>query len=187
VSAAVELPGPDPDEGPATEEDREAWLVDGIGRATWAMEKVRGIALEQQRIEQLTAARVERLQSWAAGQIQALQHDRDFFEGKLKQYALDVRAANPRRTTVSTAFGVVETRSAAGGWQIDREVAIAWAKEHRPDLVKVEESFVLSQAKKVLEVADGEVVDPDTGVVVPGVIPGQRSTTARVKVDLGGE
>jgi hypothetical protein len=185
VSAVVELP--EPDGGPATPEELERWRVDGIGSATWAMEKVREIALQQKEIERITEARVERLQSWAAGQVAELQERRDFFEGHLKQYALDVRAANPRRTTVSTPFGEVQTRNAEGRWQVDDDLFLPWAKTHRPELVRVVESVELAAAKKALYAVDGNVVDPASGELVPGVIPGQRSTTARVKVDLGGE
>jgi predicted oxidoreductase len=183
VSAAVELPGPDEDAGPATDEERAAWVCDNLGKATWAMEKVRQIALRQKEIEQLTEARVERLQAWASQQIGALQDDRGYFEGQLKRYALARRAADPDDMSVSTPFGKVTTRRAGGSWKVDDDAAaVAALKEVHPELIR--ESVLLADAKKVLQVADGVVVDPKTGATIPGITPEPSRITAAVNVDL---
>jgi hypothetical protein len=183
VSATVELPGAEG--GPETEEERQHWKVDGLGTATWAMERVQELARRQKEIELLTEERVERLQAWAAEQVDALQRDREFFEGHLKGYALSLRREDPRRKSVSTPFGRVATREPAVRWEIHGDdLALEWARKHRPDLIRTVESVPLADLKGVLEVTDEGVVDPELGEVLPWVTAQRGDLTAKVVVDL---
>lgn len=176
---------PDLYEVPEGEEARKAWRVDGLGTATWAMEHALDIAHQQREIEQVADQRMERIRSWRDDQIRKLQADRDFFEGALRLYALELRAADPKRKSVVTPFGAVSTVAGRETWRVaDEAAAIAALRENRPELVVRKESLAIGEAKKVLEAdGDGRVVDTMTGLVVPGISVDVAPVSARVKLD----
>lgn len=176
---------PDLYEIPEDEEARKAWRVDGLGSATWAMEKALDVAMQQKEIADVAAERVERIQAWAAAEIEKLQGRRDFFEGALKHYALTMRDQDPKKKSVVTPFGTVATAAGREKWSVaDETAALNALRGTRPELVVTKESLALGEAKKVLEVSDtGEVIDAVTGLVVPGIAVEVGPITAKVKLD----
>jgi hypothetical protein len=186
VTAALVPVLPDLYDVPEDEEARKAWRIDGLGTATWAMEKALDVAMQQKEITEVVEQRVEQLKAWAAAEIEKLQGRRDFFEGALKHYALTMREQDPKRNkSVVTPFGTVATTVGREKWSVaDETAALDALRGTRPELVVTKESLALGEAKKVLESTDdGEVIDAETGLVVPGITVEVGPTTARVKLD----
>lgn len=176
---------PDTYEVPAEPDARFAYQLQSLEHATWAMRRLRD--LQRQRLDVVATAtrEIDRVSRWAAEQDSRLSHDVEFFESILTAYALDRRAADAKQKTLSTPFGEVGTREVAPAVAVEDPAAfIAWAKQERPELVKVAESVRAADAKKALVVADGKVIDPKTGEVVPGaaVTPGKVTATVRPDV-----
>ena len=90
--------------------------------------------------------------------------------------------------SVSTPFGVVETRGTSATWKVaDPDAFMPWARRERPELVKVErvvtEKLLLADARKALELTDVGVIDPITKELVPGIEVVPAKVTADVKLD----
>ena len=173
---ALFLAGEDPDVV------RETWRIDGLSTATWAMRKLAGIAQRRAEIQAVAEGQIDAIQRWATQADKPLADDAAFFESQLGRYALDVREADPRQKSVSTPYGTVTTRTVQGEWTVDEPTVWEWALNNRPALLNVTTKFKLGEAKKALEVADGGVVDPDTGEQVPGIQVGPESVRAAVKL-----
>lgn len=170
---------------PETDEAREAFRIDGPASAAWAMRKLRDARRHQAEVRAVADDEIERVQAWASAEHAKRERDAAWFEGLLRRWALDCRAADPRAKTVSTPYGVVSTRPSAGAWDVDDSAVLAWAREARPELVQVTEKLRLGDAKKALTVDGGKVVDPTTGEVVPGIEVGPSRITATVRLAGG--
>jgi hypothetical protein len=167
---------------PESDELREAYRIDGPGSAAWAMRKLRDARTRQAEVRAVADAEIERVQAWADTEHAKYERDAAWFEGLLTRWALDCRAADPRAKSVSTPYGTVTTRETAGAWTVDDAAVLEWARGRRPELVQVRESLRLADAKKALTVADGKILDPATGEVVPGIEVGPSRVTATVKL-----
>lgn len=173
---------------PDGDEARSAWRINSLGEADWALSRARARALRQQGIRRLADAKIQRIQEWASAEIAKEQGSRDFFEGALKEYALRLRAEDPKRKSLNLVGGVVKTTEATGKWEVDEAMAIAWAEKNRPEFVSTKKSFTLGDAKKVFIVdKDGQVIDPVIGMAVEGVKPGAKTINASVDLDLSGD
>jgi Bacteriophage Mu Gam like protein len=167
---------------PESDELREAYRIDGPGSAAWAMRKLRDARIRQAEVRAVADAEIERVQAWADTEHAKHERDAAWFESILTRWALDCRAADPRAKTVSTPYGTVTTRETAGAWTVDDAVVLAWARASRPELVQVRESLRLADAKRMLTVDAGKVIDADSGEVVPGIEVGPSRVTAAVKL-----
>jgi hypothetical protein len=173
----------EPYETPADDAGRAAFTVDGVGKASWAMQKLAALKAARDEVRAVAEAEINRWQDWAAVEDQKLGQNAAWFEAILTAYALRVREeSNGRTKTVSTPHGKVSTREAPGEWAVDAATVIEWAWANRPDLVVTKESLALSEAKKALTVADGHAIDPTTGEAVPGIEVGPSRMVASVKL-----
>ncbi len=174
-----EYDAPDDDEG------RAAWKVDCLGKANWAMERALTLAMRQQEIRDEASKHIARWEAWEKAQVARFDRDRDFFEDSVAAYALRMRAEDPKRNkTLVTPFGIVKTKESGGSWEVDEAKAIAWAKAYRPEFVRSTETFTLAEAKKVFVVVDGELHDPERGLLVEGITAPPKRITTTVTLDM---
>lgn len=181
LAAAMDADHPTPTDDAA----RTAYRIDGPSSAGWAMRKLAAARTEQARIRALAAAEIERVQAWAAAEHERHERDAAWFEGLLARWALDLRAADPHCKSVTTPWGVVQTREQPGKWTVDDDTVLEWAQTARPDLIRVERSLRLADARKVLTVTGGQAFDEATGEVVPGIDVGPVTVTATVRLATG--
>lgn len=174
-------------EPPEGDEGRKAWQVDCLGKATWALEKSAELARRQEEIRKVAQANIQRWHEWERAETAKFDRDRDFLEDAVADYALRRRAEDPKRNkTLVTPFGTVKTHESTGKWVVDDVVAIAWARAHRPELVKEgAATFALGEAKKAFVITEAGVLDPVTGTLVEGLTPGEKRITTTLSLDLG--
>ena len=177
-----------PDEETAALEQETADLA-------WATERSRWLAnAHRQRTElsRIHQAEIDRLELQLAvlreraTEIEApLARKITYLEGALKAYALRERErTNGRSKSQKLMYATVSTSEKSGGWEVDPEVAVEWAKAHRPDLVETTDKFLLAKAKAVPGwTAEGSVVvDAETGEAIPGIHVLPKQVTASVRL-----
>lgn len=84
------------------------------------------------------------------------------FEADLKEFA-KAALANEKGQTWRSVYGSIALRTVPANVKVaDKDKALAWAKENKPESVKVEESFLISKAglKPTDELPDGFTVAP---------------------------
>lgn len=159
--------------------------VEDDRQATWAMRKARKAAQRIREVDAIAAEEIERIQAWAVKERKRPEQDLNFFSGLLTDYALRVRAEDPKRKSVVTPYGTVQTRSKAIGWEVDEDTFLAWAKTNRPDLVKTTEKPLLAEAKKALTADENDLlVTTPEGEIVPGITLTPAGLTATVTPEV---
>lgn len=132
-------------------EPAQRWRIDGTGSAAWAMAHV--VSADAQ-IEALTAQAVEwyaRLDAWLAHESAQPRATKAFFEAHLERFALDARAADPRKKSVTLPGGKVQTReSKPRAVVVDEEEALAWALNHAPEAIQTTDKIRLEALRQRL-------------------------------------
>lgn len=159
----------------------ERWSVQDDGAAAWAIKKLRGIREHIAMNESIAQEEIARINEWLKGVNKTLTDSAGFFEINLKNYALEQRRDADRKS-IKLPHGTLQTTAGQTKWTIDNEVFIAWAKINAPDLVKIEESPKLGEAKKVFNAANGVAVTQE-GEIVAGVTTEDQPPTATVKTN----
>ena len=170
------------DEFDPVEVPRERFVVDDDSSATWAMRKALAAQRAIDEVQAIAAAEVERITAWAERETAGHQHDYDYFAGLLIAYGMAQRQEG--RKSVSLPYGKITSRAGSKSTQIDPEVFVPWAKEHAPDLVKVEtkETPIKAAIAKAGTVTDDGVLVTADGEVVPGVTVTTGDVTYNVEV-----
>jgi hypothetical protein len=140
------------------------WAIMSLRQADWVLERVADLEVARREYEGEVARwrdgvlRLERAESW--------------LRERLKVWGRANRTA--QRKTFTLAHGTVATREGRDRVRVDDEAAaVAWAKVHCPDAVKVEERFLPSHCPHLIAIADrrevvGEtMIDLDTGEIQP--------------------
>ncbi len=197
MTALADVPDIDTEdyEVPDAEEAREAWSIDSLGQAAWAMAKNRELALRQAEIRRIADDKIARWVAWRDREVAALQNGRtgrDFFEAHLAAYALRRRAEDEKRNkTLTLPFGTVSTKdtSKTPKWEVDEETLIPWLKERFPKLVvsTTTEKVDLKAAKTTFPSSGGEAWVGDSGETVPGITVTPGGVSASISLDLGGK
>ncbi len=136
---------------------------------------------------------LDRLEAWAAEMDTPLRERFESLKRAAEMYVLDKRAHTEGRVkSVKTPHGVVKTSESGGGWEVADEAALlAWARKAHPEFVKIPvvvESFDLAGSKRVLKALDktngGEVMDPVTSEIVPGLKTKPTTVGASVSLEV---
>lgn len=126
---------------------REPWRITSLGAADWAMRRLAEIQeVVQQYDDEMVRWRTARNKAASAC---------EWFEARLKEWALAERARNDSARTLNVPHGTVSTRKSGERIEVvDEPLALAWAKQACPDAVKVEYSFLVSKVGACARVAD---------------------------------
>lgn len=133
---------------PEPENDDAPFTVRDEATAAWAVGKINAAAAE-----------VERRRAAAAEYVAEAEREerrlRERFEGELKLWARDNLPRGKR--TLKLLTGKLEFRAVPGRWSVVRtDEALAYAKQHYPEAVKVEEKLLVSELLKVA--GEGELI-----------------------------
>jgi len=159
------------------------------GAAAWAMRKLQRLRRQQQTNAAIAADEIEKIEGWLSDVNRSLDMNATYFEAILGHYALRCRQ-NPDdgRKSISLPAGKIATRIPSAHWHIDATEFIPWAEAHRPDLLRVKVDPSLSEIKRalaaVVDAPTSDVVDPDSGEIVPGVRISSGDISATVTPDI---
>ena len=182
-------------DAPADDEARAAFRVEGPEQAAWAARKLAKARAEMLAIENQVDAEIERIRRWQHDAERQADRDFNFFTFLLQDWhrrLLDRELAEDaggdwdrvKHKSRTLPNGVtVAARRNPDSWAVERDVFVPWAEAHGlGDLVKVEKTPRIAEAKKALTVTEAGVVNPETGEVVEGVtvIPGEVSIAVKV-------
>lgn len=166
-----------------TPEQRETFIVDDDQKASWAMRKLRGIRAHKAANQAIADEEIARINDWLANANASLDNDERYFTTLLISYARWSRDKEDRKSIV-LPHGKVVSRMGQPKWEVDTETFLKWADANREELVRIKVEPNLSEAKKVLEVVNGNAIDPKTGEVAQGVTVHPAEITYSVEVEL---
>lgn len=154
------------------EEARQRFKIENTEQLAWALRKLAAIKAKENEVRRLADAERQRISDWEQKELTALERDRSFFEGLIAEYAAKQREADPK-WKASTPYGRVSFRRQPAKWEWKDDASlVAFLEANGHDsLVRVKKEPDKNAVKKAFQTtADGKVVDPNTGEVVPGVV-----------------
>lgn len=166
-------------------------LADGYLRsedhAWWASRWHTQLTKARLGIAQAAANEINRIRYGAETADAPLRKRQQWFQAILEDYARRVRAADPKRTHVTTPYGVISTVRKAAAFDVDVAAALEWAESERPDLVhtNTERKVLKSEVVKLLTLTDdGTVIDRSTGELVEWAWPTEETLRVTINPDL---
>lgn len=178
-------------DAPQTPEEWAGVVVTDDAVLTRILRWARATQRQRDAVRAIVQPELDRLEAWAAEMDGPLRERFESLKRAAEMYVLDKRAHTEGRVkSVKTPHGVVKTSESGGGWEVaDLDALLEWAEGARPDLVKrADPAFDLAAAKRVLKAVDkaagGEVTDPDTGAIVPGLKTKPTTVGASVSLEV---
>lgn len=162
--------------------DKDRFRIETREQAIWALRKI--TAIERAREEARAAARAETERIKAGLEEEEKQADRarEHLDYLLEDYHRRVLAETGQKT-IKLPHGELQIRARQPEYQRDEALLKAWARENRPEmLVPREPKLNWTALKKKLQVVGNQVVDKETGEVVPGITVIERPAGFKIKL-----
>lgn len=163
--------------------EREAFVVDDLQKATWAMRKLRSVVAGIEANVAIAKAEQERIALWLEEANKSLLTERGFFESHLTAYLRKEREADPDKKSITTPYGKITSRVTQAKWETMEELT-DWLMNHNDSLIRVKYEVDKAELKKTYEVAGNQVIDPKTGEVVPFIQITPSDISYKVEVEL---
>ena len=163
------------------QQDNDQWKVKDESSADWALRKIKEHEDEIKRINDFAEQEVSKIEDWAKGEVEQHKRNIDYFQGKLAEYAMNLKEEDDNFKSLKLPNGRVRFRKQQPQWKYDDKTLIQSLKRSgMTDYIKVEEKPVKNDIKKVLEVVDGKAINPETGEVVEGIEVVERGERVEV-------
>lgn len=169
--------------------EREHFEILDDGAAAWAMRKLQRVRRQQATNQAIADEEIEKIRSWLGDVNHGLERSATYFEAILSHYALRCRQdPDDGRKSISLPAGKIATRVPSPHWHINADEFVPWAETHRPDLLRVKVDPALSEIKRAFApvfdaVPTSDVVDPDSGEIIPGIRISSGDIAATVNPD----
>lgn len=163
--------------------EKEAFVVDNLNKATWAMRQLRGVVAQLEANAEIAKAEKERIDAWLEHANKNLLSERAFFEAHLTTYLRKLREEDPDTKSVSTPYGKITSRVTQPKWEVQEELT-DWLMNYNDALIRIKYEVDKAELKKHYEVQDRQVIDPKTGEVVPHIVIIPSEVAYKVEVEL---
>lgn len=163
--------------------NEDGFRVETPEQAAWAMRKYRRLAQKRAQYSALAAAERERIAAWEERVTAGVESQMDFFAGHLEGYAMRERARGSK--SLEFPDGSVKTRQTGASFDVDKARFLEWAEESkRDDLLRVTLAPDMTAIKGSVVVDGGQVLDPASGEIIPGLVPVPERVTVKIEPDL---
>lgn len=162
---------------------KEAFVVDDLNKATWAMRKLRSVVAGLEANAEIAKAEKARIDAWLENANKSLLTEREFWEGHLTIYLRKQRQEDDSIKSISTPYGKVTSRVTQPKWETMEELT-DWLLNHNDSLVRVKYEVDKTELKKKYKVDGVQVIDPATGEVVPFIQIIPSDISYKVEVEL---
>ena len=163
--------------------EREAFVVDDLTKATWAMRKLRSVVAGLEANAAIAKAEIERINLWLEEANKSLIQERAFFGAHLTAYLRKEREADPDTKSITTPYGKITSRTTQPKWDTE-EGLVDWLMNHNDTLIRVKYEVDKTELKKSFEIAGTQAIDPKTGEVVPFIQITPSDISYKVQVEL---
>lgn len=163
--------------------EKEAFVVDNLTKATWAMRKVRSVVVGLEANAAIAKVEQERIAQWLEEVNKSLLQEREFFENHLTAYLRKERQADPDTKTISTPYGKITSRVTQAKWETE-EGLTEWLMAHNDMLIRVKYEVDKAELKKTYAVNGDKVIDSKTGEVIPHIQIIPSDVSYKVEVEL---
>ena len=161
----------------------DGFRVDTPEQAAWAMRKYRGMAQKRAQYVSLAEAERRRIEAWELRVTASVDSQMEFLAAHLEGYAMKQRASGAK--TIEFPDGAIKTRQTGASFEIDKARFVEWAEESkRDDLLRVTLAPDMTAIKASVVVDNGQVLDPASGEIIPGLAPIPERVSVKIEPDL---
>lgn len=147
---------------------KEAFVVDSLDKAEWALKKIAEHKAACQRISDFANAEIEKIKAWAQEQAQEHEDDVKYFETLLQPFAA-AELKGKKTKTVKLPSGKMSFKKTTT-YERDENVLLQFVKDSgMEDFVKVKEAVDWAGFKKICTVTDDGRLVTEDGDIVPSV------------------
>jgi len=166
------------------EQRKERFRITDLSSLNWALRKLK--ALERSHDEELRVASEEltRIQDWFKKQDKSYQSSKQFIEGLVAEYAKEQMEADPKWKGRKTPYGKINYHNQKDQWEYDEEALVAYLEqEKKTALLKVKKEPIKELVKDHYTLKNGQLINENTGEVVPGVAVHKREPKLSIKLE----
>lgn len=165
---------------------KDEWHITDDSKADWAIEKIAAIDSNYRRKEMIARNKIAQIEEWLAKEKAQADRDRNFFEVKLKEYFESLPESVVQKAKTQKIYklpsGTLRLKMQQPEYKRDDEKLLKWVKANKPRLVKIKETVDWSGLKEITAVANGKVIDTQTGEVIDGIEVQERGPKLVVEV-----
>jgi len=167
-----------------TEETKERFKITDKEQLNWAFRKLLVLEQEQKEIDELAQKEINRITEWQDGQSKGITSSKLFFEGLITEYATSERVKNKEFKSNKTPYGVVRFKKQQDEYLYENEEeAIKYLEAYDKELVVVEKKPVKNEVKKRFTKQGEQLINTETGEVIPGIKVNTREDKIEIKVE----
>lgn len=164
------------------EESSSAFRVNDDGAAEWAITRLQEIRALQRDKEQFAQNELHRIEAWLAEEVKPLENRAAYFVNLLEDYARRQREEHDRKS-VALPHGKITTRFSQPKFNINDDLFVPWAAQNAPHLLRVKQEPSVSAMREHLLIDGNKVVEPQTGLLVDGVVATAPELSITIKTE----
>lgn len=166
-----------------TEEQREAFRITNDNEADWAVRKIKESKAEYDRINEIAAKQIQRVGEALEAAGKRHQNNTAFLTGKLREY---FQTVPHKETKTQEQYQLLSGKLV---WtlpkqtiQHDDAALLDFLKTSgRTEYIKTTEAPAWGEYKKALAIEGAQVIDTETGEIVPGLTVSETEAKFEVK------
>lgn len=136
--------------------------------AGWTLARIATLGSEIEEIKKSFEERVAKLQKWFESKKESREYEIESRRAQLMIFA-DAQLALSKKKSVALPDGRYGFRNLPPMFKKDEKTLLEYVKKEDPTNIKVEESIDWAALKKKWKVDGSNMINPDTGEVIPGV------------------
>ncbi|MDC0763460.1 host-nuclease inhibitor Gam family protein [Brevibacillus sp. AG] len=166
------------------EEVRQRFKITDLDSLNWALRKIAALDAQLAEKNELAAKEKARIDKWLHKESKSIQQSKEFLEGLITIFAHEQRSKDPKWKSESTPYGKVSLRKMPAKWDYNEELALETVQSAGMDkFIRIKTELDKAILKKSVVVRDdGQVVDPETGLVIAGVTVSDQPDILKVEI-----
>ena len=155
-------------------EQEQGFVIDDDNKADWAIKKIKSERAENERLKAIALNQIVELQNKMIELDNELERKTAFLKGELNRYFNTVEEGKKESKTqysYKLLSGTIYCKKAAKKMnKTDDEAVIEYLQRSGKDeFIKVKSSIDWAEYKKTLAIAGNNVIDTETGEIIPGI------------------
>lgn len=162
----------------------DRFVIDSEDKANWALRKIAEHEGHLNNANELAQKEIDKIENWFKQIKEQKQNQIEHLQSMLAEYAIKQREKDPKFKSLKLPNGRFGFRKRPDKWNYDDEKLLESLKQSEmTDLIKVEEKVNKRDLRKVLEVVNGKVLNPETGEFIDGVSIEEQGESFNVAVE----
>ncbi|MGF9909525.1 host-nuclease inhibitor Gam family protein [Brevibacillus porteri] len=166
------------------EEVREKFKITDLDSLNWTLRKIAALGVQLAKKNEFATKEKARIEKWLLSESKSIQQSKEFLESLIAVFVQEQRSKDPKWKSESTPYGKVSLRKMPAKWEYDEELALETVRSAGVDkFIRTKTELDKATLKKNVVVReDGQVFDPETGLIIAGVMVSDQPDILKVEI-----